>query len=391
MSCSKEWDFEFVAENTDPGFHNRDYRVHRAKLLQERERSLLPATQAIVVTEKRREKVMSQVYELQAENDMLAQLIRDNKNKIQRLRNSVSGDTMQPTAEEKKKPRYVAHCPVEECNGFIGEKWQCGICEAYACRKCHRPKAARKDPEHKCNKDDVETAKLLASDTKPCPNCKIPIFKISGCDQMWCTSCHTPFSWKTGKVETGVVHNPHFYQFQRNANGGVAPRARGDVRCGGAPDIWAVRDHFRKVDFIMPDWLETARRMIDHVRAVELRNHPDEQGEATHQDLRVRFLMKRIDEKKWLSTLKQREKKREKNRAIHMVLVMFADTLGNLFGNLCEMQTAPDILATLQSMYELRTYANTHLQKIADRFKNKTPMFREDWQCISVGVRRNRY
>ena len=69
MSCSNEWDFEFVAENTDPGFHNQDYRMHRAKLLQERERSLLPATQAIVLTVKKREKILDQIHELQAENN----------------------------------------------------------------------------------------------------------------------------------------------------------------------------------------------------------------------------------------------------------------------------------------------------------------------------------
>ncbi|MHC4559624.1 MAG: Rcat domain-containing protein, partial [Planctomycetota bacterium] len=282
-----------MAKNTDPAFHNKDYRTHRAKLLMERERSLLPATQEIVLTVKKRDKVLDQIGELQAENDMLAQLMHDNRNKIQRLRQSIQGDTIQPTEKKTTKPRYIAHCPVEECEGFIGEKWKCGICEGYACRKCHQPKAARKDPDHKCNKDDVETAKLLANDTKPCPNCSVPIFKISGCDQMWCTSCHTPFSWKTGKVETGVVHNPHFYQFQRNANGGVAPRARGDVRCGGAPDIWAIRNHFQTIRFEMPPWLETARRMIDHVRGVELIAHPDDQGEQTHQDLRVKFLMKK--------------------------------------------------------------------------------------------------
>ena len=49
---------------------------------------------------------------------------------------------------------------------------------------------------------------------------------------MWCVECHQAFSWKTGLVDTGVVHNPHFYEFQRNNNGTVA-RAPGDVLCGG--------------------------------------------------------------------------------------------------------------------------------------------------------------
>ena len=63
-------------------------------------------------------------------------------------------------------------------------------------------KGAKRDCEHTCNPDLVETAKLLAKDTKSCPTCQTKIFKIDGCDQMWCTQCHTAFSWKTGAIQT---------------------------------------------------------------------------------------------------------------------------------------------------------------------------------------------
>ena len=51
---------------------------------------------------------------------------------------------------------------------------------------------------------------------------------------MWCVRCHTAFSWKTGALAHGVVHNPHFYDFRRRE--GSAPRAPGDVPCGGMPN-----------------------------------------------------------------------------------------------------------------------------------------------------------
>jgi hypothetical protein len=32
---------------------------------------------------------------------------------------------------------------------------------------------------------------------------------------MWCVVCRTAFSWNTGLIEDGHIHNPHYYQFLR--------------------------------------------------------------------------------------------------------------------------------------------------------------------------------
>ena len=69
---------------------------------------------------------------------------------------------------------------------------------------------------HECNPDDVASAQAVRRDAKPCPKCSMAISKIDGCDQMWCVGCKTAFSWRTGKIQTGVIHNPHFFEWQRN-------------------------------------------------------------------------------------------------------------------------------------------------------------------------------
>ena len=52
---------------------------------------------------------------------------------------------------------------------------------------------------------------------------------------MWCTQCHIAFSWKSGHKVTGTIHNPHFYQWQRQ--GGKAPiQNPGAINCGGLPN-----------------------------------------------------------------------------------------------------------------------------------------------------------
>ena len=48
MNCKNTWDFDFLAKNTDEPFHNHEYREYRAKIIIQRERSLLPATQPYV-------------------------------------------------------------------------------------------------------------------------------------------------------------------------------------------------------------------------------------------------------------------------------------------------------------------------------------------------------
>jgi hypothetical protein len=57
---------------------------------------------------------------------------------------------------------------------------------------------------------------------------------VRNCDQMFCTSCHTAFSWKTLEIVKGAVHNPHYFAWRQTQ--GVNERTIGDVQCGGVPD-----------------------------------------------------------------------------------------------------------------------------------------------------------
>ena len=52
---------------------------------------------------------------------------------------------------------------------------------------------------------------------------------------MWCVKCQVAFSRNTGLRVTGVVHNPHYYEWRRN--GGQVIRNAGELHCGGIPDF----------------------------------------------------------------------------------------------------------------------------------------------------------
>jgi hypothetical protein len=107
-------------------------------------------------------------------------------------------------------------CANNDCRGFLNCNYNCEICNYFTCSKCLEVIGISKDKTHMCNIDSVESAKLIKKETKPCPSCGTRIFKISGCDQMWCPECKNAFSWKSGKIETGIIHNPHFFEYQRN-------------------------------------------------------------------------------------------------------------------------------------------------------------------------------
>lgn len=122
---------------------------------------------------------------------------------------------------------YIIQCPINRCRGFANELSTCNMCKTKICKECHEEDKL----DHECNQQTLETLKLLIKDTKNCPCCKTLINKIEGCDQMWCPQCKTAFSWNTGVIETGLIHNPHYYAWRKENN--EQTRNVGDVACGG--------------------------------------------------------------------------------------------------------------------------------------------------------------
>ena len=451
MSCKKVWSLSFLAENFNTKFHNEEYRKRRAEITLQREKSLLPATQEAAIREKGRlcldelseinkeiQKITSTIhdnyyditfsdkyknYEIKKlkkytkeqkifndfiakirkepdsrikdcleDNDILYELREINREKRNELSEKYKKYNL--TGKKKKKVKtFIRRCPQPECKGFLSKQLKCGICKKYACKDCHEPKKEKNDEDHKCNPDTVETVKLLASDTKPCPSCATQIFKIVGCDQMYCTQCHTPFSWIRGTIETGVIHNPHYYEFQRQQNGGVAPRVAGDInRCGGINE--GDLDRLFNISFEdMGVYLEAPYRLVHHIREVELLHYRNtEQNHFSDEKLRVQFLLGNIDENHWLKCIKSGMKKSEKDTEINKVLSMFCDTISFTLGNIVskyekhnwekEAVDIENIENDVESLECLKKYTNNVLTKIGNRFKNTNPCITKEWHIV---------
>ena len=316
-SCNKEWDIDFLATNTPKKFYNLELRKYRARIYLEREKSLLPETQPFAERELERKKWLETKKELlETRAQLQAQINKINweiREREEYFNNNLIAD------ENKEKRKFMHACPVNDCRGFLSTQWKCGICETWVCSKCMVIKNEKNDDNHICKQEDLDTCKLLRDNTKPCPNCAEGIYKINGCDVMFCTSCHTSFSWNSGKILTTNLHNPHYYEWQRNNNNGVAPRNRGDIPCGGLVGIAIVRNHLYKIiNETRPNnfgyrgdinndtekftntfpGLYDRHRNIHHIIDIEMGRYNVNMIQD-NQDLRIKYLLHEIDDTKW--------------------------------------------------------------------------------------------
>lgn len=335
--CQKQWSRKFIVQSFPDSWVKGKWRIMNEKVGFEREKALLPVTMNILTERKEDEIIRSQT---RAIDEKLRQLYSERR----QLERNLSMNKTNKTPERHFRNRA---CPDENCRGFLSTQWKCGVCDMWTCPDCHQVKGMTKDAHHQCNPDDVATARLLDQDTKPCPSCSTPIHKIMGCDQMWCTQCHTAFSWRTGAIQTRI-HNPHFYEWQRENNGGDNVRNIGDVECGrdlgDSRALMSIRQFFRSfyITIINTDLQENLKKInlllrkfekiimgTVHLNHVQINRFRTDQL-VNNQDIRLSYLDKTIDEKKFKSDIIRREKAYEKKQDIFNVIQLQIQTVTDI-------------------------------------------------------------
>jgi hypothetical protein len=243
MNCHKEFQREFLVDNFTLKFVSKDWKEHRERIMLQKERALLPTRQPVAEMVRRKDvltkecnTILEQINALRAEHYNKI----EEKNRIERrIRlGPTAGDVVGGSASKRENTTFVRPCPntAENCRGFLSTQWKCNLCNMWACKDCHEMKGPAQDTPHECNPDNLASAKLIDAETRACPKCGARVYKISGCNQMFCTACNDcAFDWVTGRIET-VIHNPHYYEFQRQRNAGQAPRVPGDILCGREVD-----------------------------------------------------------------------------------------------------------------------------------------------------------
>lgn len=243
MNCNVSWSMKFLIDNFSTKFCTL-YRHHRREILwnkelyhipliseyiefqkeydrsykecqtlnveikkNQREYSSLRGQRGKKITDKRKE-IKDRQHELREKHYECQQVKWNSSSNKERIKSNFFDGKSQSLKRTVNRP-----CITEDCKGFVNNKGECPICEKVLCIECNIPKV---DEDHECNEDDVKTYKELSKNTKPCPKCNVRIHKISGCDQMWCVSCNTAFSWSKGTIENGRIHNPHYFDWLFN-------------------------------------------------------------------------------------------------------------------------------------------------------------------------------
>lgn len=383
MNCKKVWNREFLCNNFTKTFINNDYRDYRQKLLLDKEKALLPATQIIVEAMNNKEKLQKTLREYLIEVNTKKQQLHDEIDLNDSIINGKTNNNIQ-------KKVFIKKCGVEDCRGFLSEQWKCGMCDTITCNKCLEILDHNQDNIHVCKEENIESAKLISKDSKPCPKCAALIFKIDGCNQMWCVLCHTAFSWVTGQIETSRIHNPHYYEMLRNmsANGEI-PREPENI-CNGNDDNVGMPNNNQieilllikrnKSEYnIFKEKILKITRGIFHI----LYYHPNnfqQKYDKEKRCLRIRYLMNYITEEYWKKELQRKEKKYEKALNLYQV----SRTLDIIGGDIIRSIQTKNINTIYDDFEKLRNNINDGLYQIGKQFSDSYYTINKEWEYLSL-------
>lgn len=403
MFCKASVTDDFIEKVSTQKFF-KQFKEHKSDIIFSGEKSLLPSTQPTVEKILRVRKYENIWSELRSNKKKLEKeriekypVIKGNKERIKKRKefskhiNDIQEEMIQTHrilnnilyrddhGEEKPVNMFTKPCPDGDCRGYLSSAYKCGTCESYFCHDCHEKKDGRNDTAHVCDEDTKATINMLKKDTKPCPKCSVLIHRTEGCLQMWCVKCHCFFNWNTGHIETGVRHNPHYFQYLRETGQDI-PRQPGDAPYDPCADLNNLPRYSNITRLFFKDQAKWVNIYDYTAHIVNMKTTlPANIGINDHEDLRIKFMLSEINENEWKKRLKMKIKKNEKNHEIYNVYDMFHRAMADSFHNLIEHKNL-DIFQDESA--KLVKYANDQLLIINKKFSSVDRRFLLDENFI---------
>ena len=401
MKCKKPWTEKFLVTNLNRSFCEKEYKTHRKTLLMDRELSRLPETMLAADKHIKLDIEHKKCDVINAEIKAALQMLNTLKIKRTIIHQNIyaiqRGDNIAKTGERQK---FIMACPNNICRGYLSTQYKCELCELFTCPQCLEIIGHSKTEDHTCNPDSVASAELIKKETKGCPQCGVRIFKISGCNQMWCTECKVAFDYSTCKIDTGVVHNPHYYAHIATLNQGTATRNPQDVLCGGLVQISSILrcQKFKKCFPDVADYtqimkqMQSMHRIIAHITHHELPNIRQAVRQLLDgEDIRIAYILGKIDKETIGTRAYQRDVKRKKQTELLHIYEIYSVVGIENFAMLMHV----DSLALDDKMYidmvdekikvldNLRKYCNDEFAKISITYNLTIMYIADDWHMRS--------
>lgn len=373
--CGKEWSRAFMRKVFTSKFINTTYKESRERILYEHELSLLPATQYLVEREIQKEKIIKEIEKLHEKQNEIRRQINNLHYRYHRIAAGYEDDEDASSPDRvrgNEHTLYVRKCSDPDCRGFLSTQWKCGVCSKWTCNKCHENIGMDKNVEHTCDPENVATAELIVKDTKPCPKCRTNIFKIDGCDQMWCTQCNTAFSWRTGGIVVDEVHNPHYFEWLRKTGGNMHQPLQNGA-CGHYATTARFYDTLSSNNTVISpenrNIVFEVNRNLVHLRRVEIPRFNYDKT-VPNQNLRIEYMRKFISQDKFKTLVQQNDKKHQKHRDISNILHMVHDTVNDILLRLNNEEEITDSTVDLYfgEIEQIVVYANDCLKEVSSTY-----------------------
>lgn len=322
MECKKPWNREFLCKSFPYSFVDKDYKKYKENLLFEQEKAKLAETQAIIEQREKLNNYREKINKLREEIYQKKQEIRTLENERWAARNGV-------TSVKADQVKFFGHCPKGDCKGFINASWRCGICTQRVCKSCKEKIGEGEDALklHACDANTLATLKEIKQDSKPCPKCKAPISKISGCNMMWCTNCNVAFDWRTNEIFIKNIHNPHYFEFM-NRTGGTGRGHREQDNCGEQLpyDLYGCCGELNyEVERKLTEIIRIARH-FQHFEMPPLNTNTQRDNTLEY---RILYMTNVNNEKTFKTKLQRDNKKKQKDTEKYQVMDMFVNTVAN--------------------------------------------------------------
>ena len=419
-ACAQGWERDFLDKEMTRTFRLVTYKAHREKTLCDREKSRLPSTQEDAAAYREANTIYkataAEMTSIHAQIAALTRSLHEQERIHYRASQTVDsyGRRRMPAATaataataagtvaegavavavadriehvRASPATFIKPCPAPDCKGFLSTAWKCGLCAGWSCPDCHDFKGPEKNVEHTCDPGKVATAALLAKEAKSCPKCGVSICKIEGCDQMFCTACNTGFSWRTGKIAEGPVHNPHYFAWLRSQ--GRDPTAAPppaaltcdqtlDRSVAQALDIregynygYHSRHRRPQVGDENTVWLAEAWRVMREFQDTGEYGRQEPDIAEQYRILRVKYMTSVITEEEWKAALQRYEKDARFQRAKNNVREVFVNACRDLIRQVVTADA--DKAGIRRQVEELITYCNTSYGEVTKTFGRKTP------------------